>query len=92
MSSPDEIARRLQAQVEAERPMTLTLEGPGPFELPRCSDKVSAIVGKGDLFVLELETEEQNQRLLVPISTQALGTLKATIDHMLATGVGRSRN
>jgi hypothetical protein len=92
MSSPDEIARRLQAQVEAECPMTLSLDGPGPFEFPKCGSKVSAIAGKGEIFVLELETEERCQRLLLPISVQALGALKATIDHMVASGVGRPRN
>jgi hypothetical protein len=94
MPSDDEIMRRLQARADSERPETIEFNGPGPFELPKCSHQVSALtIPKEEYFVLQLETEERDQRLLIPVSVRALPSLKALVDHLVKNiGLGQPRN
>ena len=91
MSSDDELAHQLQALVEGERPETIELLGPGPYELPKCS-KAQAQPLNADHFVLELETEDRLQRLLIPVSTQALPALKLLVNHLADNlGIGQTK-
>jgi hypothetical protein len=92
MSKDDEIARKLQEQLDTEKPMTMEFTEPGPFELPKCGSKVG-LVHHRDYVVLQLETEEHNQRLFVPISAQALPALRLLVNNAVDNhGVGQTRN
>lgn len=81
MSDDDDIPRRLERLANAERPETVEFIGPGPYELPRCGKQVSLRTLNDQHFVLELQTEQRSQRLLLPISTQALPALTALLRH-----------
>ena len=90
-----EVARRLRAKVEREwgEAMAVDFEGPGPFELPLFGKQVSASIRKDKVFLLQLETATKEQRVFLPISTEALMPLKTLIDHMLNQyGLGQQKH
>ena len=61
---------------------TVEFTGSGPYELPKCGAQVSALLIDRQYFVLEVQTEERNQQLFVPISVRALPGLKILVDHL----------
>lgn len=73
----------------AEGPFLVELTGPGPFELPRCTQVESVGTGLPDTVLLHLRTEEPFQVLVLPIATQALASLKRQVDHLIGNlGLG----
>jgi hypothetical protein len=85
--TPDEIVKRLQAQVDAERKQAIEVQwsDPGPYRLPRCIGQQGGRDVDPHTFELQLETEN-GQRVLIPLDASLLGPLGAfltSIDKIL---------
>ena len=73
--------------------MTVEFDGPGPFELPMCSRVGMIASTKRGFFFLTLDVEGKRQRIVAPISVQALTALQKLVDHALKNrGIGMVRH
>lgn len=70
--SPDEIVRRLQAQVDRERAQAIEIQlgDPGPYRLPLCTGQQGILVVDQNTLGIWLTTE-LDQRILVQLSAPA---------------------
>ncbi len=82
MSDREDITRKLRGMIGPEQPETAEFLGRGPYELPKCS-KAEAQPLNDDYFLLQLQTEDHSQQLLVPVATHALRALCLLANHLL---------
>jgi hypothetical protein len=76
--TPEEIVKRLQTQVDAERKQAIEVQwtDAGPYRLPRCNGQQGGMIVDQRTLELQLETEK-GQRVLIPLDVSLLEPLGA---------------
>ena len=87
----DELKRLMQKAAQKAQPATkISLQGPGPFELPPCG-MAGSIRPEGDHFVVELETVGTEQTIQIPLTRDALIELSNVTGALLAFQKDRAK-
>jgi hypothetical protein len=81
--TPDDLVHRFQAQLEADRKVTIEVlwSDPGPYRLPRCAGRQGVMLVDRHTVELQLETE-QGQRVLIPLDADMLEPLASYLSQI----------